>query len=158
VIMNSGRIEQIGTPEEVYVRPASRYVARFIGNPQMDFLAGDIVSQGDGATAIKVGGASFALPAGAHAALGAARAIDLGVRPEHINLQGQGIPASVTIVQPVGPFTFVTFAWDGGQLTARVPGMASRAPGEILHFTVEPQHLLLFDRATGSRIALARPS
>jgi len=149
-IMRAGRIEQVGTPEEVYARPASTYVARFIGSPQMEILAGEPVSA-DGTDGYRVGAATFPLPA-AHAAAVRAAPADLGIRPEHIALGTEGVPVTVRVVQPLGPMSHVTVGWDGGRLTARVPGMAHHRPGETVGLTLDPAHLLLFDRASGRRI------
>ena len=149
-IMRAGRIEQVGTPEEVYARPASTYVARFIGSPQMEILAGEPVSA-DGTDGYRVGTTTFPLPRAHAAALQAAPA-DLGIRPEHIALGTEGVPVTVRVVQPLGPMSHVTVGWDGGRLTARVPGMAHHRPGETVGLTLDPAHLLLFDRASGRRI------
>jgi ABC-type sugar transport system ATPase subunit len=151
-VMRDGRIEQIGTPEEIYVRPASRYVARFIGSPPLDFLPGAPAVDGGGAR-FRVGGAALPLPPALAARLAGQRgAIEMAARPEHVMLGGDGLPATVRLVQPVGPSTFVTLAWDGGSLIARVPGMAAIRPRETVHFNIAPEHLLFFDAESGRRI------
>jgi multiple sugar transport system ATP-binding protein len=153
-VMREGRIEQIGTPEEVYVRPLTQYVARFIGTPQIDFLAGDVVATADQAV-FRIGEADFSLPPAAARRLATGTLLEVGVRPEHVLLSDRGISAAIEIVQPVGPSTFVTLVWKGGRLTARVPGMAGHRPGDKVRFTVEPRHLMFFDRASGWRIDMA---
>ncbi len=155
-VMRQGRVEQYGTPEEVYARPATTYVARFIGSPPMDIMQGQLVVE-DGATVYRVGAAVFPLPertAGALSAGSSIHGVDLGVRSEHILLTppGDGVLATVQVVQPLGPSTVVTAAWDGGALTARVPGIAALPPGERVGLHLDPAGLLFFDRETGLRL------
>jgi len=149
-VYRAGRIEQVGTPEEVYGRPASRYVARFIGSPQMDILAGDLQRGPDGSLAYRLGTARFAVPAG----LAPAAPVDLGVRPEHVNLGVDGVPARVRVVQPIGPATHVTVDWDGGTVTSRVGGIARLAPDDEVHVALDPAGLVFFDRESGRRVDL----
>jgi len=149
-VMRQGRVEQYGTPAEVYARPATTYVARFIGSPPMDILRGAIVSD-HGTTVYRVGAADFVLPCDMSQGLSASRDLDLGVRAEHVLLAApdDGIPATVQVVQPLGPSTVVTAAWDGGALTARVSGIASLLPGERVGLRLDPTGVLFFDRETG---------
>jgi ABC-type sugar transport system ATPase subunit len=149
-IMRLGRVEQVGTPEDVYARPGSTYVARFVGSPQMDILQG-VLETADGVTRYRVGSAAFDVP-GPLTALAGDREVDLGIRPEHIEVGETGTPLSVRIVQPLGPMTHLTVAWEDGSLTARLPGMTGHQAGETVHVRLAPEHLLLFDRATGRRI------
>ena len=155
-VMNRGRVEQFGTPEEIYVRPVSRYVARFIGSPQIDLIEGEAVIADHG-SGFRVGGALFSLPRATAEALGRLGPLELGIRPEHVVLSEQGLDAIVEIVQPVGPASFVGLRWPGGLLTARVPGMSRLKAGEAVHFFVEPEQMMFFDKASGRRV-LASPS
>jgi multiple sugar transport system ATP-binding protein len=147
-IMRDGRIEQVGRPEDVYGRPASTYVARFIGSPQMDILEGEVRREGD-TVVYQVGAARFEVDT---APVDAPGPVDLGVRPEHVVLGDRGVDGTVIVVAPIGPATHVTVRWDGGQLTSRVPGIARMHPGENVRIWLDPQGLLWFDRATGSRM------
>jgi multiple sugar transport system ATP-binding protein len=150
-VMHEGRIEQFGTPEDVYVRPSSQYVARFIGTPQIDFLKGQVRVE-DGRASFCVGDVAFGLPGNLARILSPASSFELGIRPEHVRLDDRGAPALVEIVQPVGPSTFVTLVWSGGKLTARVPGMVGYRAGDTVRFSVDPQHVMFFDQANGQRI------
>lgn len=149
-IMRAGRVEQVGTPEEVYARPVSTYVARFIGSPQMDLLQGELVRLGDHA-GYQVGSLTFPVPPAILAHLFGVAA-DMAIRPEHISLDPAGASATVRVVQPLGPMTTVSLAWEGGTLTARLPGMAHLVPGQPVGVGLDPDHLLFFDRASGRRI------
>jgi len=146
-IMRLGRVEQVGTPEEVYARPRSTYVARFVGSPQMDILAGSFESV-DGRTRYRVGAVSFPVPESV-AAAAAGREVDVGIRSEHISLGDEGPSATVRVVQPLGPMTYVTVAWDGGLLTARLPGISRLEAGQTVSVGLAPEHLLLFERESG---------
>ena len=150
-IMREGQIEQIGTPEDVYVRPVSRYVARFIGSPPLDFLAG-CVEAGSTQAQFRIGAAVIPLPAELVSRLSAMPALELAARPEHVILGTTGVPATVRLVQPVGPSTFVTVGWEGGTLIARAPGIVRLRPGDPIHFSIAPEQLLFFDAASGRRI------
>ena len=153
-VMRSGQVEQIGTPEEVYARPASLYVATFIGSPPMDILDGRLETV-DGELVYRVGDVTFPLPDRSANALSrhpAGRAARLGVRAEHVALHPEGNGATVRVTQPLGPSTNVTVDWDGGTLTARLPGIAAFHPGQRVGITLDPAGLLLFDPESGRRL------
>lgn len=153
-VMRGGQVEQYGTPEEVYARPATTYVARFIGSPPMDILQGDLIQE-NGSLGYRVGAAIFPLPATlAHSLDG--RPIDLGVRAEHVLLVSpdEGVPATVQVVQPLGPATVVTAVWEGGALTARMPGIAALLPGASVGLSLDRVGLLYFDRELRTRISV----
>jgi ABC-type sugar transport system ATPase subunit len=153
-VMREGRVEQFGTPTEVYTRPLSKYVARFIGSPPLEFLSGRVESEG-GMPVFRVGAAAFPiLLRTAQSLVQGGQIYSLGVRPEHVVLGPTGMRATVRLVQPVGPATFVTLSWDGGELTARVPGMTTLAVGSAVHFQVDREdHLMFFDDHQGRRMA-----
>ena len=114
-VLRAGRLEQYGSPEDIYIKPATKYVARFIGTPQMDFFTGEFINK-DGLL-YRIGEAEIPIPAIAQLP---ETAVDVGVRAEFVNLGGKGFDATVRLVQPVGPFTYVTVDWQGGSVTARV--------------------------------------
>ena len=150
-VMRAGRVEQVGTPDEVYARPDSTYVARFIGSPQVDLLSGDWVATADGGAGYRVGSLTFPVPAGVATRL-AGSPVDMAIRPEHVTLDLAAAGAVVRVVQPLGPMTTVTVAWEGGTLTARLPGMAHLPPSAAVGVGLDPDHLLFFDRTSGRRI------
>jgi multiple sugar transport system ATP-binding protein len=151
-IMRAGRVEQVGTPEDVYSRPASRYVARFVGSPQMDILAGELEG-GPGEWRYRVGAVAFPLPDQMGRALASSEPADLGVRPEHVHLSDDGgVSATVRVVQPLGPTTHVTVGWQGGTLTARLAGIVHDHPGQAVQVRLDPAGLLFFGRDSGQRI------
>jgi ABC-type sugar transport system ATPase subunit len=154
-VMREGRVEQFGAAEDVYARPLSKYVARFIGSPPLEFLPGRVEGEG-GKPVFRVGAAAFPLSLKiAERLVQDGQTYALGVRPEHVLLGSSGIQATVRLAQPVGPATFVTLSWSGGELTARVPGMATFAAGSAVHFQVDSEdHLMFFDDHQGRRLAM----
>ena len=97
-VMNAGRIVQADRPVEVYRNPAARFVGAFIGNPPMNFLAAEAAGPGQW----RVAGQLIPGPAAAR------ERIEFAIRPEDMALGDGGIPASVRVVEPLGPHTLVT--------------------------------------------------
>jgi multiple sugar transport system ATP-binding protein len=157
-VLRAGTLEQYGSPEEVYSRPATKYVARFIGSPQIDIFAGEFEMLGD-QLQYRIG--SVCVPVPVHAPP-PSRPVDMGVRPEYILLGQTGFDASVRLVQPVGPFTYVTVDWDsagagasaGASATARVNGVSHLRPKDPVQVEFAPDGLLFFDRETEKRLDL----
>jgi ABC-type sugar transport system ATPase subunit len=149
-ILRKGVVEQYGTPEEIYVAPATTYVARFIGNPQVEILPAHL----DGGDCL-IGTARLKLTTRQADALARhAGDFDVAIRPEHVTLGQDGVPATIRIAQPVGPSTVVTFDWEGGSAYARLNGIARLQPGMQVRAAIDPNHLMFFDRAGGRRIEL----
>jgi len=149
-VLRAGRLEQYGSPEEIYSRPATKYVARFIGSPQMDIFTGEFAESSDGLQ-YQIGEANVSLPARIKPPNGP---VDMGVRPEYVLLGKDGFDAAVRLVQPVGPFTYVTVGWQGGNVTARVNGVAHIQPKQYVKVKFEQEGLLFFDREAEQRIDL----
>ena len=109
VVMRDGHIEQIGSPLELYDRPTNRFVASFIGSPSMNMLEGRVSR--DGGVFVDVG--PVRLPVPDHAALIDGRAVVFGVRPEHLELSDDGLPVTVSVVEPTGSETHVVSRMGG---------------------------------------------
>ena len=149
VILNHGRIEQIGTPEEVYETPASTFVAAFIGAPAMNLLP---ARQADGRISLEDG---TTLPAGGSGP----RDVWLGLRPEDLvwvppgaDAPGSGLHGVALTVEPLGPDTLVGVQLAGGEIACRLPPRSVRRAGETVALAVDPARIHLFDRATGLRL------
>ena len=149
-VMQFGRIEQFGTPEQVYSLPTSKYVARFIGSPQLDIFEGEIESA-NGQMNYRIGTVRFPMPTLTQLP---DKPVDLGVRPEHILLGSEGAPAVVHLVQPIGPFTYVTVTWEGSNATARVSGVSHLRPRDKVNVSFDTTGMLFFDRQSDLRIEL----
>jgi multiple sugar transport system ATP-binding protein len=148
-VLRLGHLEQFGTPEDVYSKPASKYVARFIGTPQMDIFAGEFVDRNG--LRYQIGDVGIPLPASIKVP---DTAVDVGVRAEFVTLGSKGFDAMIRLVQPVGPFTYVTVEWQGGSVTARVNGLSHMKPKENIKVEIDPEELLFFDRNTDKRMDL----
>ncbi|HSQ71081.1 MAG TPA: ATP-binding cassette domain-containing protein, partial [Rubrivivax sp.] len=145
IVMNAGRIEQIGTPEEVYQRPATTFVAGFIGNPPMNLLQG----QAEGSR-FTVGGQTLALPA----APPRSGPLLLGVRPEHADLSPAGAwPLQVEMLEMLGAERLVYGHLGDAPFTLRIEGIwPPPKAGETVQLQVEAEHMHWFDVATGQRV------
>ncbi|HSQ72075.1 MAG TPA: TOBE domain-containing protein, partial [Rubrivivax sp.] len=145
IVMNAGRIEQIGTPEQVYQKPATTFVAGFIGNPPMNLLQG----RADGSR-FTVGGQELKLPAAAPRS----GPLLLGVRPEHADLNPAGSwPLQVDMLEMLGAERLVYGRLGDAAFTLRIEGI--RPPpkaGETVQLLVEPSHMHWFDVGTGQRV------
>src|SRR3989475_10262164 len=148
VVMNAGRVEQIGSPLELYDDPANQFVAGFIGSPAMNFLSGRMARNGAG-FAVAVGGGVH-LPIPVRAAIPEGREVVVGVRPEHFAVAHDGVPAEAVGVEPTGADTQIFCKLAGVDVTAVVRQRPTVPPG----VTVRPQpHLsYLFDPSCGARI------
>lgn len=149
-VMYRGRVEQVGTPEEIYGRPATRYVASFIGSPQIELLDG-VLEESNGATFIRAG--QRVLPVSIDpGSFIAGRKVEFGVRPEHVRLGDTGIEGRVQILQPIGPATHVTIDTAAGAFIASVPGFLRVKPGDAVNIEIQPSDLHVFDKETGLRL------
>ncbi|MGD9710897.1 MAG: ABC transporter ATP-binding protein [Thermomicrobiales bacterium] len=155
-VMRAGKVEQFGTPEEVYAAPATKYVAQFVGSPRMDIFAGDVKAIADDVV-LAAGGLEIPLPRWI-ADLTPDAGIEMGIRPEHVELVDEGLPAIVRLVQPIGPETHVTIGWDGIEhtLTARLPGIARYQHGDSVQVSLRKEAMVFFDPRTGKRITPPR--
>jgi sn-glycerol 3-phosphate transport system ATP-binding protein len=121
VLLREGRIEQEGTPAELYARPATTFAARFIGTPAMNLVPLEAVQPG------------------------ARAGLTAGIRPEHIRFSENGIPATITSAEYHGPDTIVTAQVNGSLLLVRAPGQVELAAGSQVRLGWEPQAVHIFD-------------
>ncbi|MEI6799096.1 MAG: sn-glycerol-3-phosphate ABC transporter ATP-binding protein UgpC [Pseudomonadota bacterium] len=147
VVLHDGRIEQIGTPADLYDRPDNLFVAGFIGSPAMNLLEGKVVG-GDFVTAagalIRVKVPAKALPE---------QKITLGIRPENLHLDPTGLPAEVLSVEPTGAETQVTARMAGHVMVGAFRERIRAKPGETLSIRLDSSALHLFDSLTGQRLS-----
>ena len=150
VVMNAGVAEQVGSPMEVYDRPASVFVAAFIGSPSMNLLPGVLTETG-----VTPAGATFALPGTPPAPAGTP--VVAGIRPEHLAPARDGAPAlalTVELVEALGADSLVHGRVPdcADLVTARVAGHSPARMGEIIRLAPTGDLLHLFDAATGRRM------
>jgi multiple sugar transport system ATP-binding protein len=141
-VFMDGRIVQVGTPDEVFARPANVAVAGFIGSPPMNLLQAHVVSG-----ALVVDGTQLPLSSPP----GADGAVTIGVRPAAIRLAAQGLPARVELVENLGDTTIVDLAVGDRMLKMRTEGRPDVREGASVHVQFAPGSEHLFDAATGDR-------
>lgn len=149
VVMRDGRVEQIGSPLDLYDNPVNTFVAGFIGSPSMNFVHGKIASIGGSRVFQSDSGLNLPLPQ-TRAAEG--QAVTYGVRPECVRIGEGGAEMEIVAVEPTGSETQI-FARSGSDLIdALVKERISARPGSKLGFLIDPEDVHLFDRSTGSHI------
>ena len=156
VVLRSGYVEQIGTPDEIYNRPANLFVAGFIGAPRMN----QITCHTDGSAVILADGTSLPLPAelASHLDGRGGRDLILGLRPEAFFLAaerrvgGPMLEPPIRIVEPLGSDTLVFFALGGAEVVARLPPLPGLQPGERVPLGIDTAKLRFFAPATGKAL------
>ncbi len=151
VVMRAGKIEQIGTPADLYERPDNLFVAGFIGSPQMNFLTGEIVAGGDDRPSVRLDdGALIALPDKAKT-LPASGKVTLGIRPEHLAASGKsgGLSRTAQFIERLGGSANIHLvdAAGAGELVWQQREPVPIAEGETVALTPEPAHIHLFNEA-----------
>jgi ABC-type sugar transport system ATPase subunit len=147
-IIESGRLQQVGTPEDVYDRPANLFVAQFIGSPPMSILDG--VVQGTGSEQrVAVGDGRWPVPPGV--TVGDGDAVKIGVRPEHIVPGGEGVTAEVKLVEWHGHEHLVSVGVGEATMGVRWRGTTPPQDSTVV-LGVEPEHVHLFDADSGVRL------
>ena len=154
-IMNQGMIEQLGAPQEVYERPASVFVADFIGSPAMNFLPFD-AALAAGAQSVCIGPATVGVPTLRESV--SQRPLLCGVRPEHVSLRDEStLRAEVLGTEYLGTSRIVTLATaQGATLRAKVGVNSAAQRGDQVGLQFDAAAVSLFDRASGRALKTAR--
>ena len=147
VVLNGGKIEQVGAPLDLYNRPKNKFVAGFIGSPKMNFLDAKIVASDDGSAVIDLGGQTVRLPRRL-GGLQPGQPVTLGARPEHLNVGDRGVglgSARVDLVEHLGGQTILYVTLHGGQaLTVALEDQQSIRAGETVSIHIDPERCHLF--------------
>ncbi len=154
-VMRSGHVEQLGTPDQIYNHPRTKFVAGFTGSPPMNFAPCEIGS--DGATAILDGGVSLPLPQTlrASAAKAARSQMTFGIRPENLRLDSSSdVQAQIVLTEPLGAETLALLRVGGVEITGRFSPELGLRPGQGIPLGLDMAKAHLFDAETG--VALAR--
>jgi multiple sugar transport system ATP-binding protein len=150
-VLNKGELQQIGTPDDVYDRPANVFVAEFIGSPPMNLLE----ATRDGDSVVAAGGWRIPWPNGKHA--GAASPNDgeltVGLRPEGIEIVSDGQQAEVIAVEPFGSEVIVDVRIGEQALKIRAAPDVRPAPGSTIALRADPDAVRLFDRSSGAALS-----
>ena len=146
-VMKDGVLQQLGTPDDIYSRPANTYVASFIGSPTMNLLKGQVTGQGaDEHFAIE--GARLPLRSGTPSG-----PATLGLRPEHIALvEGGPWRGEVSLVEPTGADTYVVVKTAAGNVTVRTSPQTRLRPGDAVGLQADAAHSNWFDTESGLRL------
>ncbi|RWR02405.1 glycerol-3-phosphate transporter ATP-binding subunit [[Pantoea] beijingensis] len=151
MVMNKGVVEQLGTPVDVYERPATRFVASFIGAPSMNLLEGNVSRDGTSFTLDN----GFSLPLDKPVLKWANRSLTLGIRPEHIHLstrEAGGIPLIVDTLEILGADNLAHGKWGSNGVVARLPHVERPSTGTTLWLHLPEKALHFFDSNTGMRL------
>ena len=165
-VMEAGKLRQLGSPREVFARPANTFVANFIGSTPMNLLPGTVASTTSDASpngsapegavgSVSVAGGSlpattFSAPAGAE--------VTVGIRPEYLTLAkgdvtGPVLRGSVVVAENLGTQSLVSVDCDGTLVGVTVPEEDEPAPGTAVVLTAHASRVLLYDRDSGNLLA-----
>jgi multiple sugar transport system ATP-binding protein len=150
VVLSAGSVEQVGSPDELYHRPANKFVAGFIGSPKMNFLNGEVSRLTEDGVAVVYATGETQLVAVKSDTMKVGDVVTVGIRPEHLcanDHQEYGVSAQTMALESLGDSAYLyaesPIAPDG--LIARIPPLERHAQGETLKFGAMPEHCHLFD-------------
>jgi len=148
-VMKDRVIQQLGTPREIFERPANRFVASFVGSPSMNFIAGRL--RLDGGPTFTSG--DFALPLANYPFAAAPREgeVELGIRPEHIEVKAGGRALPIEMVEPMGSDVLAWSRLGGTPLSLRLPAETAPRAGDQVAIAIPPAKVNLFDNS-GQRL------
>ncbi len=150
-VMNAGRIEQLGSPIELYQNPVNRFVAGFIGSPAMNFLPGRV----EGGR-VRIDGGEVSLELAGRPAVADGARVDIGLRPEHLRPAEAGLAGRVLQIEPTGSQTHLLVDFAGHELVTVLEGMVELSPGQPITLAPAPEHVHLFSPDGGEAIGTAR--
>jgi ABC-type sugar transport system ATPase subunit len=154
-VIDQGRVQQIGSPQDVYDRPATVFVAQFLGSPPMNCVPGRTGARVDGGRQLEVGGATLVVPEPLASDVGEAATVTVGVRAEHLHVGTDGpLPATVAGVELLGAERHVICRLDDDStvILREDSDGPPRAAGDAARLGLDLSELHLFDGITGGRI------
>lgn len=151
VVMNEGRVAQIGAPLELYDRPQNTFVAGFIGSPSINFFEGTTRRSNGHASVELEDGTRLPLPR--ETPLHEGHRVVYGIRPEHLELGTEAdVGAEVTVVEPTGPEVLVFSKIGGVPACAEFKERHQFAPGQEIRLAPRLENVHVFDAASGDRV------
>jgi ABC-type sugar transport system ATPase subunit len=149
-VMSMGKLQQVGTPQDVYARPVNTFVAQFIGTPPMNCFPGRIAAD---QSRVEVAGGTLPLPAGLAAVPAGGSEVIVGVRPEHLQVSAEGsLGVVVRAVEWLGHECLISAAVGDATIVIREVGMSASEAGQDLRLGADPSNVHLFDPNTTLRI------
>jgi multiple sugar transport system ATP-binding protein len=158
VLLRDGVIEQQGSPLDLFERPATRFVAGFLGSPQMNFIDCRVGRTDDGVRLLFDDGRSLPAPERlvSSSELSACRKLVLGIRPEHMSRPGEGsapggqasLEVVIDLVQPTGTRIYAQFRLDNIEITVELPAHAVERPGTAVELLFDMSRIILIDPET----------
>ncbi|MBN9334429.1 sn-glycerol-3-phosphate ABC transporter ATP-binding protein UgpC [Devosia sp.] len=151
VVMRAGKIEQIGSPLEIYDNPANAFVGGFIGSPSMNFVDGTVAEENGRIVLRDVGGIEWSLGERGRAYIG--RTVQVGIRPEHIRVGDEGVAATVLNIEPTGSETHLQVEVGGQPMIVVVHDRLAVEAGASVRIAADPNRVTLFDQQSGVRLS-----
>ena len=151
VVLRAGIIEQVGTPLELYNRPANQFVAGFIGSPRMNFIEVTVGKSGANTVAVKDAAGRTYEAAVSGDGLKPGDAAVLGIRPDHLDIVGEGgVPVTVQAIEQLGGESYLYCETESGaKLTAHISGQTAVKRGDTAHAVFRPEFTHLFRKDDG---------
>ena len=151
VVMNGGKVEQVGSPLDIYDTPMSKFVAGFFGMPTMNFLEG-VLTSSNGGPIFKSGSLEISLPEESTQNIKDNKVV-LGIRSEHVSVSDGALRGQARIIEPLGDASLVYFEFgEEEELVAKVSPELRISPGDQLMFSLQASHCHLFDQSDGHRL------
>ena len=147
VVLNGGNIEQAGAPLELYNNPANLFVASFIGSPEINLF--ESTYEGGDQVLLRNG---QALPLGSALDVAPRTRICYGVRPQHITIGTEGVPAKVVVVEPTGEAQEVLARIGDEDISLVIRDHALLEPNQTIFLHIDPTRIMVFDKASGLRL------
>jgi ABC-type sugar transport system ATPase subunit len=158
VVLRDGRIEQAGTPLDLYNEPKNRFVAGFIGSPRMNFVPATVDAVGDGEVTLHDEAGNSYRAAVSGDGLKPGDPAMLGIRPDHLEIASSGgVPVAVNAIEQLGGESYLYCeAPDGAKLTAHIPGQTGVKRGDTVNAVFRPEftHLFRQDGAAQTRLRI----
>jgi multiple sugar transport system ATP-binding protein len=148
VVMQAGKIEQTGSPLDLYDRPANAFVAGFLGSPSMNFIEGKV----NGDAVVTADGTRLSLLPDNSVGYQEGQPVLWGIRPENLRLTDVGLAARVEVVEPTGPDTQLLLRIAGQPVVAVFHQRMKASPGDTLNVLPDQGSILIFDKASGLRL------
>lgn len=157
VVLNGGRIEQVGTTGDVYNRPANTFVATFIGNPSINYLDGSVDSVDGDSITVSTHGVRFVARREENASVGVGDTVTVGIRPQHVDVVADAdrghFSGELSLFEPVDDRAQTTIEGPEGEFRAVTDANASVTEGERVGLNVDEENVLLFDGESGELVA-----